>query len=64
MTAESLNEQQAMLVDKLIASHEVEIKHEKNLSYVNGMFTTAIFLALGLIGAHAAGIVKLIGVCK
>ena len=64
MTAESLNEQQAMLVDKLIASHEAEIAYEKNLSYVNGMFTTAIFLALGLIAAHAAGIVKLIGVCK
>lgn len=64
MTAESLNEQQGSLVDELIRQPEVEIRHEKNLSFVNGLFTTAVFMGLAGIAIHAAGIVKLIGVCK
>lgn len=64
MTAESLNEQQGMLVDELIRQHEVEIRHEKGLSYVNGTFTAFVVIALLLIAAHGFGIVKLIGACK
>ena len=58
MTAEKLNEQQSMLVDKLIASHEAEIKYEKNLSFVNGMFTTAVFLVLVGFGLYASGAIS------
>ena len=64
MSAESLNEQQAMLVDKLIAQHEAEIRHEKSLSWTSGAYTAAVFITLGLIAAHGIGLVDLIGGCK
>ena len=64
MTAESLNEQQSMLVDKLIASHEAEIRHEKSLSWTSGAYTSAVFITLALIVAHGIGLINLIGGCK
>lgn len=64
MTAESLNEQQLRLLDDLIASHDAEIRYQKSLSWTSGAFTSAIFITLALIAAHAIGLINLIGACK
>lgn len=64
MSAESLNEQQLRLLDDLIASHEAEIRYQKSLSWSNGAYTSAIFITLALIAAHAIGLINLIGACK
>lgn len=64
MTAESMNEQQLRLLDDLFASHDAEIRYQKSLSWSSGAFTSAIFITLALIVAHAIGLINLIEVCK
>lgn len=64
MTAESLNEQQLRLLDDLINSHEAEIRYQKSLSWTSGAYTSALFITLVLIAAHAIGLINLIGACK
>jgi len=64
MTPETLNEQQAMLVDKLIESHEVEMKYEKNISYANGGFTAFVVFVLIQAALYALGVIPFCGGCK
>lgn len=48
----------------LLETHEAEIKYQKSLSWNSGAYTSALFITLALIAAHAIGLVDLIGVCK
>lgn len=50
--------------DELIQSHDAEIRYQKSLSWTSGAYTSALFITLALIAAHAIGFINLIGACK
>jgi len=64
MTPEKLNEQQGFLVNQLIASHEVEIKHEKNASFAAGCFLAFVVFVLIQAALYALGVIPFCGGCK
>lgn len=50
--------------DDILEAHEAEVKYQKSLSWSSGAYTSALFITLALIAAHAIGLINLIGACK